>query len=90
MAHNLAHTALSTIKCLVEANLCPTPFKNLPNQTPPGWHPPNLADGPHSSFLHTILRVRLASFYSQRLPSPSFFGWGFHVGYLFKRSRDAP
>ena len=38
----------------------PTPFKSLPNQTPPGWHPPILANGTHSSFLNTILRVRLA------------------------------
>ena len=36
----------------------PPPSKNLPNETPPGCHPPILADGTHSSFLHTILLVR--------------------------------
>ena len=34
------------------------PVKNLPNETPPGWHPPILADGTHSSFLHIILLVQ--------------------------------
>ena len=37
----------------------PPPSKSLLIETPPGWHPPVLADGTHSSFLHTILLVRL-------------------------------
>jgi hypothetical protein len=48
----------------------PPPFKNLPNVTPPGWHPPILADGTHSSFLHIILHVRLAGFHAQSLDAP--------------------
>ena len=43
----------------------PPPFKNLPNATPPGWHPPILAYGTHSSLVHIILRVRLATLRSQ-------------------------
>ena len=38
----------------------PPPSKPLLKQTPPGWYPPILVDGTHSSFLHTILRVWLA------------------------------
>jgi hypothetical protein len=49
------------------------PVKNLPNETPPGWHPPILADGTHSSFLHTILHVRLATFCSGLLERQTFY-----------------
>ena len=44
----------------------PTPFKNLAKDTPPGCHPPILAYGTHSSFLHIILRVRLDGFFYKR------------------------
>ncbi len=45
------------------------PSKSLLIDTPPGWHPPILADGTHSSFLHIILLVRLAGFDPQASPS---------------------
>jgi|Laugresubdmm15sn_1035100.scaffolds.fasta_scaffold00048_6 hypothetical protein len=35
----------------------PPPSKSLLIETPPGWHPPILAYGSHSSFVHTILDV---------------------------------
>ena len=40
----------------------PLPLKAYPTETPPGWYPPIQAAGTHSSFLHVILRVRLAEF----------------------------
>jgi len=64
-------TFLPTFKCGLTADCFaprkhpPTPLKTCPTETPPGWHPPILADGTHSSFLHTILRVWLARFHSQ-------------------------
>lgn len=63
-------TFLPTFKCGLTADCFaprkhPHPFKNLPNRDPTGVAPPILADGTHSSFLHTILRVWLARFHSQ-------------------------
>jgi hypothetical protein len=50
--------------------LPPPPAKSLLIETPPGWHPPILADGTHSSFLHIIMHVRLAGFHARSLTAP--------------------
>jgi hypothetical protein len=46
----------------------PIPFEIPANQDPTGVPPPILVDGTHSSFLHTILLVRLDGFCLQTLP----------------------
>ena len=57
--------------CLAPKVAPPPPVKIPANRDPTGVAPPILADGTHRSFLHIILRVRLAGFHSEPFRAPA-------------------